>query len=290
MTTEGLGGGELLVGDVAGTATAPSAASIVNHCDRLLGEVGRRQHRFGWLRVPDADAEQWLPVDAYYPSNRLVVLCREPPTLHDARYQELITAHGLRLLLVAPNELRAEPEGAFAALERRIAELEPVTRSSGQLAPVRQSRGSPVLFALASMVRPANQSGPAGRRAAPEPRYSDRFVAAGLMVGVVLIALLGAEMYIAISQVALGAGHVALAFAIVLDACARVLGTIGAQRAGQPGWVWPCVIGGSPVVSAFALFQRSGPVSAEPAPLAGLVSLVALGVAAIALLTTALGL
>src|SRR5690349_20966326 len=100
MTTEGLGGGELVVGDVAAIAPAPSAASIVDDCDRLLGEVGRRQHRFGWLRVPDADTDQWLAVDAYYPSNRLVVLCREPPTLHDALYQELIAAHGLRLLLV----------------------------------------------------------------------------------------------------------------------------------------------------------------------------------------------
>jgi hypothetical protein len=38
-------------------------------------------------------------------------------------------------------------------------------------------------------------------------------------------------------------------------------------------------------VAIFARFQRSGPVTAEPAPLAGILALVALGAVLLALLT-----
>lgn len=53
--------------------------------------------------------------------------------------------------------------------------------------------------------------------------------------------------------------------------------------------MWPCLLGGSPAVSAFTLFQRSGPVSVDPAPLAGLLAVLAMLVIAVALLTMTLG-
>ena len=67
-------------------------------CDELLGEVGRRAHIFAWLRAPGAGADEWLPVDAYYPRARLVVMCRSGSRPDDAVYRELVPAHGLGLM------------------------------------------------------------------------------------------------------------------------------------------------------------------------------------------------
>jgi len=67
---------------------------ILSMCDDLLGEVGRRDHIFAWLRAPGAAADEWLPVDAYYPRARLVVICRSASRPHDAVYRELVPAHG----------------------------------------------------------------------------------------------------------------------------------------------------------------------------------------------------
>jgi hypothetical protein len=50
------------------------------------------------------------------------------------------------------------------------------------------------------------------------------------------------------------------------------------------------VIVGSPAVAGFSLFQGDGPVTTEPAPLAGLVALLALALAAIGVLARLVGL
>src|SRR5580700_2316802 len=93
-------------GERRANPTPGAAPQLLDVCDRLLGERGRRRHLFGWLRTPDA--EQWLPVDAYYPGNRLVVLCRDRADDGDGDGDDgddgdrLIAArvpeHGLRLL------------------------------------------------------------------------------------------------------------------------------------------------------------------------------------------------
>ncbi len=261
-------------------------AGILSACDRVLGEIGRRHHMFGWLRTPGAATDAWLVVDAYYPGNRMVVAGHG---VHDRLLAEMIPAHGLRLLLIDPEELAEDPAGTDAWLRRTIAELPEVVRPTGQLPGAEGPRESPVAQALVTMTRPERiqPARPHGRR---RPSYpSDQAVAAGFLVGIALLVVLGAEFYIGLAEVALGTGHVLLAFGIALDACTRVLGMVAAERAGQRAWVLPCVIGGSPVVAMFALFQRSGPVSVDPAPLAGLMSIASMAIIGLALLAMLLG-
>jgi hypothetical protein len=108
--------------------------------------------------------------------------------------------------------------------------------------------------------------------------------APGVLVGLALIAVLCAEMYLGVARLGLGRGHVVLAFGIALDCCARALGTLAAQRARRPDWVWACAILGSPAVAAFSVYGGEGEVPPEPAPLAGLVSLFACAAVALAVL------
>jgi hypothetical protein len=105
----------------------------------------------------------------------------------------------------------------------------------------------------------------------------------------VLAALLGVEVYLGATQVGLGRGLLLLAFGLALDACARALGTIAASKAGAQAWAWASALGGSPVVAVFALFRRSGPVEIDPAPLAGLIALLAVGILVVAVAVAALG-
>ena len=69
------------------------------------------------------------------------------------------------------------------------------------------------------------------------------------------------EVYVLVVRTALDHDRLLLAFGVALDAGARALGTVAAARAGRLGWAWACAIGGSPVVAAFALFRRDGPVT-----------------------------
>jgi hypothetical protein len=105
-----------------------------------------------------------------------------------------------------------------------------------------------------------------------------------------LAAALSIEVYVGVAAVALGAGKVLLAIGLVLDAGARALGMVAAAKVGRREWAWTCVLLGSPAVAGFALFQRSGPVTVEPGPLAGLLSLLAIGIVVIALAALVLGL
>src|SRR5436309_7612858 len=115
---------------------------------------------FGWLRVPDAAADEWLTVDAYYPGNRVVVTCSG---VHDALLSERVPAHGLRLLLLDPDE---DPD----ELGDLLAEMPPVERPTGQLSQVTSgSRGSALARAFASAItpqeRPRTARGPAATAA-----------------------------------------------------------------------------------------------------------------------------
>jgi hypothetical protein len=90
------------------------------------------------------------------------------------------------------------------------------------------------------------------------------------------------ELYVGVMPLAVG-GHWWLALGLAFDVCSRVLGTIAARRAGPaPPWDWACAAGGAPVVAAFTLFGRDGPVAAHPAPLAGVLSVLAMALLVLA--------
>jgi hypothetical protein len=145
MTTHGLLGERPL--DTEAQLDVPE---ILDLCDRIVGEIGRRAHMFGWLRA--SDGEQWLTVDAYYPGPRLVVLCREHAGPDDELYDERVPAHGMRLLRLSPAELGPDRDGARAVLARRIGALGPPPRRAHE-APAELS-GSVVARAVASLAAP----------------------------------------------------------------------------------------------------------------------------------------
>lgn len=107
-------------------------------CDQVLGEVGDRQHRFSWLLGdPGASGRRAkLPVEGYWREANLVVEYRERQhdqpiaffdkpdritvsgvhrglqrALYDARREELIPAHGIRLVIISAAQLAATSAG-----------------------------------------------------------------------------------------------------------------------------------------------------------------------------------
>ncbi|MCX5394390.1 hypothetical protein [Streptomyces sp. NBC_00094] len=120
---------------------------VIGLCDRILGETALTQHRFDWLLGdPGAGGRRVrLPVDAYWPGHQLVVEYRElqhdlpmphfdkpdrltvsgvhrgeQRALYDARRDERIPAHGLRLVVIRPADLDADSRGRL----RRNAEAD----------------------------------------------------------------------------------------------------------------------------------------------------------------------
>jgi hypothetical protein len=119
-------------------------AYVVDLCDTILGKPASRQHRFGWLTGdPGRDGRRrTLPVDAYYAGHGLVVEYQErqhdEPVAHfdkpdrltvsgvhrgiqrriyDERRAAEIPAHGLRFVVLRPNDLTADKRGRL--LRRR---------------------------------------------------------------------------------------------------------------------------------------------------------------------------
>jgi hypothetical protein len=244
--------------------------TILAMCDRLLGEVGRRRHMFAWLRVPGSSSDEWLPVDAYYPRARLVVMCRAAPGPHDGLYRELIPGHGLGLLRLDPDLLGENPEVVEAALAAKVFDLEHLPR------PERRAASAPP-----SDAPPAPWTAVKVERMAVAPAVEQGL---GLVIGLALAAILIIEVYLGVVQVALGDGRVVLGFAIALDACSRAIGTVAAARSGERVWACACAIGGAPFVAWFAFLRRSGGAEAEPAPLAGLLAGLAVLLGVLALL------
>jgi hypothetical protein len=99
-------------------------STILSMCDELLGEVGRRDHIFHWLRAPGADIDEWLPVDAYYPRARLVVMCRSDLGEHESVFRQLVPARGLTLMRLNPAILGSDQETVREALVAKIFDLE----------------------------------------------------------------------------------------------------------------------------------------------------------------------
>ncbi len=123
---------------------------VLDLCDRILGSPGRRQHRFEWLLGDPAKTGRQvrLPVDAYWPDHRLVVEYRERQhdeatphfdkphrltvsgvhrgiqrALYDQRREELIPAHGLRLLIIKPGQLDSNGRGRLRRNEAHDIEV-----------------------------------------------------------------------------------------------------------------------------------------------------------------------
>jgi hypothetical protein len=123
-------------------------AYVIDLCDTILGEPASRQHRFDWLvGDPGRDGRpRTLPVDAYYAEHRVVIEYRErqhdeavphfdkPDVLtisgvhrgvqrqrYDQRRAVEIPAHGLRLIVVTPNDVAADQRGRL--LRRRDIDL-----------------------------------------------------------------------------------------------------------------------------------------------------------------------
>ena len=285
--------------------------AIVSLCDRVIGEAGRRRHMFSWLRTPGSETGQWLAVDAYYPGNRLVVVCGEHSAEDDDLYAELVPAHGLRLLRTDEAELGADPVAAEGVLRRRIADLALPPRPTGSVAGSsdRERHAGPGTLARMAMAFAQGGAGSGGRaqpavgarrpgpprpgprRPGPRPTtHSPQVEAAGVAAGLALAVIVCAELYVGVGLVALEGGHWLLAFGIAMDACARVLGAIAAGRSGRTEWVWWCVIIGSPAVVRCVLYDEDGPLTTEPAPLAAVLAILALSAVAVAVGVAILGL
>lgn len=122
----------------SGSRADSDEAYVIDLCDELLGEKARRQHGFEWLLGdPGQDGRRRkLPVDAYYPEHSLVVEYQERQhdqpvpyfdkpevmtvsgvhrgeqrRLYDERRRREIPNHGLRLVVVTPDDLQADGRG-----------------------------------------------------------------------------------------------------------------------------------------------------------------------------------
>lgn len=111
---------------------------VIDLCDEVLGSRAVRQHRFEWLRgdAGKGGHTQTLPVDAYWPELGLVVEYRERQhyepvphfdkpdrltvsgvhrgeqrRLYDARREDLLPAHGLRLVCIVATDLDHKSNG-----------------------------------------------------------------------------------------------------------------------------------------------------------------------------------
>jgi hypothetical protein len=271
------------------------APTILSMCDELLDEVGRRPHMFTWLRAPAAGTGDWLAVDSYYPRARLVVMCRSRPGPHDALYREQVPAHGLGLLTLDPAALGNDRESVRKTLAAKFFELEhlpqgrgdPTARTNDPPAPARESARDAARErtreSTRAAERPAPRWTPVKVERTPVPRG---FVQAlGVLAGLAFAALLIAEIYLAVIVVALGAGRLVLGLAILIEALSRVGGTVAAERAQRRGWACACAIVGAPAVAWISLVPRSGRITTEPAPLAGLLAVLAGAVALVGVLT-----
>jgi hypothetical protein len=119
-------------------------AYVIDLCDRVLGQLASRQHRFAFLL---GDTGRMLPVDAYYENLDLVVEYRErqhyepvkmwdqKPTcsgvprgqqraLYDQRRRDLLPQHGIYVVEFSFSEFRHD--GAKRLL--RVPEDEAVIR------------------------------------------------------------------------------------------------------------------------------------------------------------------
>src|SRR5436305_1106571 len=200
MTTDELGP------ELTGERTALTAAEALNICDRILGEPARRRHLFAWLRAPGAAADEWLPVDGYYPANKLIVVWHATAAATDSVYSELVPAHGFKLLELAPQAVGSDPAEAEARLRARIDKLGPVPRRSreprAREARARRER-EPRAREAGSRDAPPRQSARAGAVSSfvPGARVAEPVppgAGFGAVLGVILVTVGLAELYLGV--------------------------------------------------------------------------------------------
>jgi hypothetical protein len=265
--------------DVSVETTGAARAGALDLCDRLLGEIGRREHRFAWLRTPGSDGQEWLAVDAYYPGNRVVICCSADPEAR-ALCAQLVPANGLHLVTIVPTELGGDFQATALGIRERL------ERSGWSPRPTPTATPAPVMAAAAPAPSPTPRSGVPARRttsaaasaaaatATRTPRsteYDQRF---GVAIGLALSAIVLLEAFLGVVVVGAEHGHLLLGLGIVLDAGARVIGTMTAGHDGDHETAWAALIVGSPVVVSF-----NRPEASETAKVAGVVATVALSVA-----------
>ena len=254
-----------------GTSSAqidPSA--VLNRLDWQLSEIGRRQHRFAWLRGADGD---WLAVDSYYPGSRVVVIVSDDVALLDS-CARLVPEHGLFLLAPAPAELSADS----AALARQLrlgleqqgwAPRTVAAEGNGDGGPARAAATVPVagpggagagagggVAASAARVAPDEEFDvPAGVRLRRAARGGAVRAAGGraagpeaIGVGFTLVIAVVLELVVGGVIVGLGAGDYVLGVGFLLDACARVLGMVLAAHNDDLDAAWTAVLFGSPAL------------------------------------------
>ncbi len=215
----------------AGPSSPPTGtARVLAVCDGLLKEIGRRQHRFSWLRDPDAPGDEWLVVDGYYPANKLVVYCGDDA--QDRRlYDQLVPQQGLYLLTIDPDELPDDPIAAQAVVRKQLEDNgwspRPVSRPVAAVSPPAAARE-----AKPGQWTPVRTTTPA----TPEQTTT-----AGFGMGLTLILLVLLEAYLGLVVLAIDHGDVVLGLGLVLDAAARVVGTLSAKT-------WASLLIGSPEV------------------------------------------
>lgn len=229
----------------AGPSSLPTdTARALAVCDGLLREIGRREHRFSWLRDPDGPDDQWLVVDGYYPSNKVIVYCGEDP---DERrlYRQLVPQHGLYLLEIEPQDLPDDQLAAQALLRKQLEE--------DGWSPRPQSR--PV--AAPPTPEPSRKTVTAGHwtevrshpTEAPDPK---RAATAGFAMGLLLIAVVLIEAYLGFVVLAIGNGDPVLGAGVLLDAATRAFGTLAARQRHDPEQSWASLLLGSPAVAGHA--------------------------------------
>jgi hypothetical protein len=199
---------------------------------------------------------------------------------------------------VAPSPPRSPPRrvgASQAAAAERAARFVSTRRSKRGAVPAPPQRAAaaavPRRAAAPQSRRPPptrNPASPPVARRQPKNQRAETG-SVGFWVTLVLAAALIVEVYLGVGGLGIDDGRPLLAFGIALDVCSRALGTLAASRARQEGWALLCALGGSPFVANFALFQRTGPAEVEPAPLAGLIAVIACVVVALAIAVQALG-
>ena len=229
-------------------------------CDRLLGRGrGAAATCSRGCARPAPAAGEWLPVDAYYPRARLVVMCRAAGEPHEGLYRELVPAHGLGLLRLDPDA----PGGTTRAPSRR--RWRPTDlRPRAPPRPARPQDGPPDAAARAEPGSPVKDVG--AERAGVDPGQGSAYVGpAGLSSRALGHARrararpssLIAEVYLGVVQLAFGAGRVMLGLAIATRGVARAPSGRSPRRApGERTWA---------VRAARSAARRSWPGSRCPA-------------------------
>ncbi|WP_249009407.1 hypothetical protein [Conexibacter sp. DBS9H8] len=205
------------------------ARTALDDLDERLGEIGRREHRFAWLRDPGSG--EWATIPAYYPSHRLIALADDTDPALLALADSLAPAHGLTLLRIGATAPVAVPTpGASPAGARPPVPGPGGAGAEGPSGPLSPARGA---------LTPRDRDG--GLRAPPTGRD-------GVAAGVTLVFVVVAELLVGGVAIGLNAGDPVLGLGCLFDAAARVLGTVRASQAGDLDAAWASVVAGSPAI------------------------------------------